>query len=787
MTSSHGHNKDLHQSQTSDDHKGTNLETRSACCADEEALITENMDTTSPSKQYLHVFSVQGLDCVEEVSTLRREVGPLVGGEDQLAFDILNGRMMVLESANKVSAKEVRETVRKTGMTAVEWRKDDKDGKRVAEKHQLVQAWLTILTGIFLLAGLALHFWLVSDSTRTQGLFAGHGEQSIPLPEVIAYALAIIFGARYVVAKAWYAARTLRPDMNLLMVIAVTGAVGIGEWLEAATVTFLFALSLLLESWSVGRARRAIAQLLDLAPPIVRLKQESGGELEVPVAEAMIGAHFVVKPGERIPLDGRVVAGVSSVNQAPITGESVPVLKETDSEIFAGTINGEGALEVESTKTAEDTTLARIIRLVEEAHGRRAHAEQWVEKFARIYTPSVVLLAIAVFALPPLLFDGLWDIWFYRALVLLVIACPCALVISTPVSIVSALAASARQGVLIKGGTYIEQPAHLKAIAFDKTGTLTRGEPTVVNVIALNGYTEQELLERAVALEARSTHPLAQAIIDYAKLIGVTPVPAEDVRILPGKGIVGQIQGDEHWLGSHRYLQERNQETREVDKQARVFESEGQTVIIVGNQSLVCGLISVADTVRSDASHVIADLRRSGIEHIVMLTGDNLATAQTIAREVGIDEVQAELLPEDKVAAVEELVLKYGVVAMVGDGVNDAPAMARASFGIAMGAIGSDAAIEAADIALMTDDLAKLPWLVNHSKRTLTIIRQNIAFSLAVKVFFVALTFAGFATLWGAIAADVGATLLVVANALRLLQLRQNPTSPNIIKKAARA
>ena len=726
----------------------------------------------SNRRPYRTAFKVQGLDCAEEVSALRRQVGPLVGGGDQLAFDVLNGRMMVLETANQVSTDDIRKAVRRTGMSAVEWRVDDEESKRASERHHRAQSWFTTLSGVSVFTGLALHAWLAGSFAEMLRLFAGHGGQAMPLAETAAYALAIAFGARYVVVKAWYAARSLRPDMNLLMVIAVAGAVGIGEWFEAAAISFLFALSLLLESWSVGRARRAIAQLLDLAPPTVRLKLESGEEREVAAAGVPVGSRFIVKPGEQIPLDGRILAGASAVNQAPITGESVPVSKEPGAEVFAGTINGEGAIEVESTKAAEDTTLARIIRLVEEAHGRRAQAEQWVEKFARIYTPMVIVLAIIVFTVPPLLFGGVWEEWFYRALVLLVIACPCALVISTPVSIVSSLAAAARQGVLVKGGAYIEQPAQLKAIAFDKTGTLTRGEPAVSRVVPLNGHTDEELLERAAALEARSTHPLAQAILDRAVSSGIAVSPAEDVQVLPGKGVTGRYKGEEFWLGSHRHLLERGQETAEISAQAEALERDGRSVVVIGNTLHVCGLIALADTVRPTARGVIEALRARGVDHLIMLTGDNRATGEAIAREVGIDEVHAELLPEDKVAAVEELVRKYGTVAMVGDGVNDAPAMARASFGIAMGAMGSDAAIETADIALMTDDLSKLPWLLGHSRRTLAVIRENIVFSLGVKAVFVVLTFAGLATLWGAIAADVGASLLVVVNALRLLRAR---------------
>ena len=716
-------------------------------------------------------FTVKGLDCAEEVGVLRHAVGPLVGGEDHLGFDVLNGRMIVAEDAARVSDARIQAAVAATGMRANRWRADGED-KGGSDDHRRLQILFTSLSGVALLIGVAVHVWRAGGLVAGLSLFAGHGGQSVPLVEAIAYGAAIVFGARFVVVKAWYAARRLRPDMNLLMVIAVAGAVVIDQWFEAAAVAFLFALSLALESWSVAKARHAISALLDLAPPTVRVLDEGGGERESPAADAAIGTVFVVKPGERIPLDGQVVAGSGAVNQAPITGESAPVLKEPGAEVFAGTIAEDGALEIASTKIATETMLARIIRLVEEAQDRRARSEQWVESFARLYTPAVIVLAIAVFLAPPLFFGGEWADWFYRALVLLVIACPCALVISTPVSIVAALAASARQGVLVKGGAFIELPARLAAIALDKTGTLTRGEASVVAVMPLNDHSERELLERAAALEARSPHPLARAITEHAAARGVAARPAEDVRVLPGKGVVGRFNNELFWLGSHRYLVERGQETAEVAERAAALAHDGQTVIVIGNERHVCGLIAAADTVRPEAAEFITALRAAGIAHVVMLTGDNAATATAIARRVGIDEVRAELLPEDKVAAVAALVTQYGTVAMVGDGVNDAPAMARASFGIAMGAIGTDAAIETADIALMTDDLAKLPWLIRHSRRTLRIIRENISFALGVKAIFVVLTFVGYATLWGAIAADVGASLLVVANALRLLRAK---------------
>lgn len=713
-------------------------------------------------------FKIRGMDCAEEVAVLKQSVGPVVGGAQLLAFDVLNGRMSIAKQADHIPDPLIIDAVAATGMSATRWSDAKTDDTSAKDRRRQIQ--YTIASGACVALGMTLHVMLSPSLGDALRLFVNHAAEPTPGPEIAAYLGAIFLGGRFVAKKAFYAARNLRPDMNLLMVVAVFGAVGIGEWFEAATVAFLFSLSLTLESWSVGRARRAIAALLDLAPPTVRLLRADGAEAETPVGDVRPGDRFIVAGGERIALDGAVISGVSAVNQAPITGESVPVEKAPGASVYAGAINGDGVLTIEASKAANDTTLARIIRMVEDAHARRAPSEQWVERFARIYTPAVMALAFAVFVIPPLLLGGAWGDWFYRALVLLVIACPCALVISTPVSIVAALASAARAGVLIKGGAFVEAPARLKAIALDKTGTITRGEPTVVRVIPLGAHTEQELLARAAALEARATHPLARAILVYAAEIGVAPAAAQDVRVLQGRGLAGTFDGKAFWLGSHRYAVERNQDTPDISARADAMEADGKTVIVVGNDHHVCGLIAVADTIRPEARAIVADLHAAGIAHVIMLTGDNRVTAEAIAREVGIDEVHAELLPEDKLSKIEALVEKYHQVAMVGDGINDAPALARASLGIAMGAIGSDAAIETADIALMTDDLSKLPWLVRHSRRALAVIRQNIVFSLGVKAVFVALTFAGMASLWGAIAADVGASILVVFNALRLLR-----------------
>jgi Cd2+/Zn2+-exporting ATPase len=721
-------------------------------------------------------FKIHGMDCAEEVAVLKREVGPVVGGADNLAFDLLRGKMTV--EVDALAVADIASVVKRTGMKAEPWTEESrpasgrKDAPGFWKAHGRIA--VTALSGGFTLAGFLYHAISsrgIGAALGSEGLGLAH---TVPLAARLFYGIAIVAGGWYVAPKALFAARRLRPDMNLLMTIAVAGAAVIGEWLEAALVSFLFALSLALESWSVGRARRAVEALLDLAPPTARVLAD-GREVETPAADVPVGTVFLLKPGDRIPLDGEIVRGASEVNQAPITGESVPVLKELGAQVFAGTINGNGAMEVRSTKTASDTTLAHIIQLVGAAQAKRAPSEQWVERFAHYYTPLVFAAALAVFLAPPLLLNGDWQEWTYRALVLLVIGCPCALVISTPVSIVAALTGSARNGVLIKGGVYVEAPAHLKAIAMDKTGTLTQGRPRVVRVLPEPGVSERELLEIAASMESQSDHPLARAVVAFCREKGVLPGPITGVTAIQGKGATGSIVGVTYWLGSHRYLEERGQETPEIHDLLKELAEDGHSVVVIGNAQRVIGLITLADALRTESKTTVEQLRRAGIEHVVMLTGDNRSTAEAIARAAGIDEIYAELLPEDKVASIERLVGVYKHVAMVGDGVNDAPAMARATLGIAMGAVGSDAAIETADIALMSDDLSKLPWLIRYSRRAVSIIRQNITLSLSVKALFVVLTFSGFASLWAAIAADMGVSLLVIFNALRLLTTRGTP------------
>ena len=715
------------------------------------------------------IFKIHGMDCAEEIAVLKREVGPLVGGENNLAFDLLNAKMIVLEEAT-ASSEAILKAVAGTGMNAEPWQENTGSVEKKSGRQKL-QLALTILSGGLTALAFGLHVWTSGGLREALGAEGVGHVHAVPWLSKGAYLGAMISACWFIAPKAWLSARRLRPDMNLLMMVAILGAISIGEWFEASTVAFLFAVSNALEGWSLSRARRAVEALMDLTPTLVQLVKD-GGTVSVRPEEVSVGARFQVKPGERVPLDGQILQGTSALNQAPITGESMPVSKSPGDEVFAGSINGDGALVIECSKPASDTVLARIIRMIGEASAKRAASEQWVDRFAQIYTPVVMILAILVALVPPLLVGGAWADWFYRALVLLVIACPCALVISTPVSIVAGLASAARHGVLVKGGMYLEAPAHLKAIAFDKTGTLTEGQPSVVQVVPLNGFTKQELLRVAGSMESQSDHPLARAIVAHVKSQGVDFIPAQDFQTLQGKGATALLGGRAHWLGSHRFLEERGVETPEIHAQLESLEEDGHTVVAFGTDRELIGFLALADTVRPTSASTLQSLREAGVEHLVLLTGDNAGTAQAVGRQVGLTEIQAELLPEDKVKAVEALVAKYGQVAMIGEGVNDAPAMARASLGIAMGAMGSDAAIETADIALMNDDLTRLPWLIHHSRRTLKVIRQNITFALAVKAVFVILTFAGHASLWSAIAADMGASLLVIFNGLRLLRGR---------------
>lgn len=720
-------------------------------------------------------FRIKGMCCATEIGILKRALGPLVGGELNLAFDLFSGKMSIVGASGPVDAAGVMKAVAETGMQAVPW----EDGAAEGAVDQGESFWsrrgrviLCGVSGILTVLGVVTHgfhegSWL---SAFAEDLAGAAGP---PAAAKLLYAGAILAGGWTIGPRAYHSLRRLAPDMNLLMSVAVAGALFIGHWLEAASVTFLFALALTLEAWSVARARRAIRALMDLSPEVARFVCPHDGDIEEkPVRDVPVGATILVRPGEKIPLDGTVTKGITSVNQAAITGESMPLLREVGDEVYAGTLNLEGAIEFRSTRPWSDTTLARIIHMVEEAQARRAPLEQLVERFARIYTPVMMALACFIAVAPPLLWDGAWKDWFYQALVMLVIACPCSLVISTPVSVVAGLTAAARNGVLIKGGAYLEAPARIRAVAFDKTGTLTSGHPTVQHIIPFDGHTEDQLLACAAALEAHSTHPLARAVLALATEREIVFAPAEDYAVLPGQGAQGTVDGRPYWIGSHRFLDQWDIEDARTHETALGLEDAGHSVVMIWTADHVCGVMGFADNIREAAPSVVRSLRDLGVEKVIVLTGDNQRTTEAVAAATGVDDAVAELLPEDKVDVIRALQADHRFVAMVGDGVNDAPAMAESTVSIAMGAMGSDAAIETSDIALMSDDLTRLPWLIRHARRTRAVIGQNIALSIGIKALFVGMAVAGVATLWSAIAADMGASLLVIGNGLRLLQKR---------------
>ena len=579
--------------------------------------------------------------------------------------------------------------------------------------------------------------------------------------------VATIVGSVFPAQRAWQSIVRRSLDINVLMVIAVIGAMFIGEYEEAAMVVTLFAAAQWLEAQSLDRARQAIGKLINLAPADV-LVRDGAGERLINIDRVDPGSLMIVRPGEKFALDGIVRNGHSEVNQAPITGESLPVEKGEGDDVFAGTINGTGALTVAVTRRRNDTTLARIVHLVESAQAKRAPLQQFIDRFAAVYTPAIVLLALIVAAVPIVVPGQSFDVWVYRALVLLVVSCPCALVISTPVSIVSALAGAARQGVLVKGGIHLERLATVRVVAFDKTGTVTTGHLTLDAVRPLGTHSENEVIGAAASLESQSEHPIAAAILTEARTRRLSIELPSDVRALPGLGVEGHIGGAPVVCGTPRLFASRGTLTADAETAAQELASRGMSPVIVWRSGRAIGVLGVTDRPKSDAARVVSDLRAQGVSRVAMLTGDHDAAARATGSQVGVDDVRSSQMPQDKVSAVEELRHAHGAIAMVGDGVNDAPALAAADVGIVMGAMGSDAALETADIALMTDELPKVPYTIRLSRATLANIRVNVALSIGLKAAFVILAVAGVATLWMAVLADTGASALVVANAVRL-------------------
>jgi Cd2+/Zn2+-exporting ATPase len=707
-------------------------------------MIDHNRNTQPISKPEPYTFSIAGMDCPSCAAKIEKAIAALHGVKSA-SVDLLKSRLVVQFNYLK-DIDAVQQKVRSLGYSISV--SPDTPQPKTNRKHLI----LTITCGLFTAAGI-IHNQIHSADALT-----------IPL-----YLIAILSGGYYIAKKGLAALWNLSLDMNSLMTIAVIGAAIIGEWDEAAVVIFLFSVAHLLEGYSLDRARNSIRKLMDLSPKQT-LVQRNGGEFLIPVENVEIGDVVIIKPGSNVSVDGIVIAGASSINQAAITGESMPVQKAKGDDVFAGTLNQQGTLEVKATRLYADTELARTIHLVEEAQAQRAPSQNFIDRFASIYTPAVVGLALLIAVIPPVLLSASFAVWFYRALVILVIACPCALVISTPVTIISALATAARAGVLIKGGIYLEQAGKLKCMALDKTGTLTSGQPKVIDVIPVNNTDRKELIALAGSLESRSEHPLASAIVQFASQEAVERIHVTNFQSIPGSGVKGTINGTEYFLGSHAMFEKMGSCNPAAHQTLTDIENANQTAILLGKKNHLMGIFAIADQIRPSAQQVIDALKRNGIAHTVMLTGDNRRTAHAIGENLNIDEIRAELLPQDKVIVVKQLRSKYHSVAMVGDGVNDAPALAAATMGIAMGTAGTDAALETADIALMADDLTRLPFLMKLSRKTLRIIKQNIALAIAIKAVFLALAIPGYATLWMAVFADMGASLIVIFNGLRTLR-----------------
>ncbi|MGI8924596.1 MAG: heavy metal translocating P-type ATPase [Fimbriimonadales bacterium] len=698
------------------------------------------------------VYTIQKMDCPTEEQIIRnrlRSVKGILG----LEFDLMNRRLKVSHTLDDPG--DIQSALKSVGMDPKPV--DPESGENEHGQATAVpigERWLMGLSGL-LAFGAEIFAWSTGQETSW--------------PVIAAALLSILLGGRATIRKGIISLRTFTLNINFLMSVAIIGAVSIGAWPEAAMVTFLFGVAEMIEAFSLERARHAIRSLMEMSPESALARTEGGEWKEMPASEVQVGQFVRVRPGERVALDGTVISGSSTVNQAPITGESMPVGKETGDTVFAGTVNEKGSFEFEVTANTGQTTLARIIRAVQQAQGQKAPTQRFVDRFALHYTPIVVILAILVASLPPLFFAQPFQPWLYKSLVLLVIACPCALVISTPVTVVSGLASAARNGILVKGGAYMEEGSRLRILALDKTGTLTHGAPKVTDVVPFYSNSPEEILRLAAAVDAPSEHPVASAIVELHMRSGQTLTPVKDFQSITGRGVRGKVGGKLYFVGNHRLAHEEDYCSPDVEKLLERLEAEGKTVVILGDEDRALGVIAVADTLRDTSIEAVKDLHELGVKTL-MLTGDNELTAKAIAVQVGIDDARGDLLPEDKLKIIEDLTKAHKHVGMVGDGINDAPALAKADIGFAMGAAGTDTAIETADVALMQDDLRKIPQFIRLSRRTGQVLAQNIALAIGIKAIFFALALFGLATLWMAVFADMGASLLVTVNGLRLLR-----------------
>ncbi|KHF40916.1 heavy metal translocating P-type ATPase [Halalkalibacter okhensis] len=693
-------------------------------------------------------YHVQGFSCTSCAAQFEHNVNSLPGVEKAE----VNFQASTITVIGNVTKKAVEQEGAFENLKL--FQEDEQIERRSKWKSPVM--WKTIVSGFFLVIGFMM-----------QGLY-GEG-----LLAIFFYTSSMLIGGHRLFLQGIKNLTQARFDMKTLMTIAVIGAAIIGEWGEGATVVFLFAISQMLETYSMERARKSIRSLFENTPKMARVWRNDAW-MDADVKELAVGEIVMIRPGEKVTVDGKVIKGASSVNQAAITGESIPVEKQIGDTVFAGTLNEEGQLEVEITKRNEDSTLSKMMKLVEEAQAKRASAEAFIDRFAKVYTPIIIFIAILVAIIPPLAFGAEWSSWIYQGLAVLVVGCPCALVISTPVSIVTALGTAARQGVLIKGGIHLEEAGRIKAVAFDKTGTLTKGEPEVTDIWVEEHHNESECLRLIASLEQNSKHPLAVAIVHFAEQkIGHSFESVVDFQSETGKGIRGRVADTTYYVGSEAFIKQVTDLSEQAKEKIQKLKSEAKTVVILATKEQVIGLLALADSVREESKKLIGTLHQMGIRDTILLTGDHETSAHRIASQVGMTDVKANLLPNEKVSYVESIRKKGNHVAMVGDGVNDAAALATANVGIAMGGAGSDVALETADIVFMKDDLSKLPFTIQLSRKARTIIKQNITLSLVLKLLALMLVIPGWLTLWIAIIADMGATLLVTLNGLRLLNIRK--------------
>lgn len=735
-------------------HRHHHVHSTSGCgkdhCEDQHNIADSKQNLKATSSEILTTFKVANMDCADEIKAINEALN--VKGVVKVQANLMASTVQILHSP-QIESKELKKKIESTVVKVIDEKSDGASDVNSKRKVLIAVSSLILLTG------------LVLQWTGNQGIIA-----NLLLFVCIALSGSLVF------PKALNSLKRKSLDMNVLMSVAVIGAMAIGEYSEAAAVVFLFALSELLESLSVQRARRAIQELLKIAPQKALLVNADGSTQEIDISALQILQVIRIKAGEVIPVDGIVKSGSSTVNQAPLTGESLPVSKAVGEIVYAGTINQEGSLDIIVEKESSNTKISQVIRLVEEAQSQRAESQKFVDKFSKIYTPAVLVLSILTFLIPPLVFGGNWHDWLYKALVMLVIACPCALVISTPVSIVSGLTALARKGVLVKGGSILETLGKIKALAVDKTGTLTEGKLKVEKVILTGALSENQVLEIAKSLEGHSTHPIAQAITNYSNQKNIETKVVEKFANITGRGVEAIVENHTFLLGNHRFAHDVGICNSELEQILKSLEEDSCSVVIVGHKphadcsGEAVGVIALKDAIRAESKSALLEIKKAGVQKIILLSGDNQKTVSAVAAKLPLDEYAGDLLPEDKVSHIEQLKLDFKTVAMIGDGINDAPAMARSSLGIAMGFVGSDTAIETSDVTLMTDDLKQVAVAIHLGKRTLKIIQFNITFALVTKALFLILTLAGYSNLWLAVAADTGASLLVILNSLRLLR-----------------